>query len=874
MAFQSYAVARGFQSISVPSAQIVNNILKQGKSVLEGNKVAFDIQNTWSKEALAWKTRWDAENITALRRNEKFRQENQAAIKAAMLRNQNIALKAIEAGQRSGGKGAPKQLDGLLALGSVAKTIGQWKDQQNKEEYQQGINLINNVRATSGQIAELRALEGELWDEHKNYVAAAQILIDQGASEKDLLDITSASGWRHYGMIQSGLGNSVPLFHQEILNNSDTPYTSKYGSLTLNQAKESGNLAAVNAILSQMQGQYGASTFRALGIETPNPTLASEFFEELDKISDAEYDKAAKIAETQAGEINIDNNRIETINALRKGGLRTWFSDVINTYEDPNNKYWRRQAIHNNFPYVIEYLSLPQTPMSEAQDMLTLTREDGTPLLGDINKQKIQVVIAEKKKAQDDVRSQIYNQRKYSIDEAKVRISERIKAEALNPQAIQEIYDEFAHVPELRKWLASMVTDEVMPAINKQNKAELELAASQGLLATEMVLQAKLNRSDKLKLLADERIDNPYPTQSKAFESDIEADVKRLMGINSWEQVGNNEPSLRAAVADIHTKTMRRFTDIMRTGTVSDSQAYNDALAYAKSLVTGLQVKPFNISDPNSGFIEGYTVDPNGKPLSTESVIERRKRFKETGGDFINTDALDTKQDYEYLRQKMLSGSILSDTIINDKFPWVRDVASLYGGRLTVRDVLEANAKVVGVNLDFSKVTKPEPSNLSPESLRQYQNISENLNDQLTSNAEVLLNSGEKIGYKPADHFYKIGSEGDSTGPHAHVEYEPAQRITAREVSKYIKATLPDGTVVSSLEDTQSSPYGMRFHPIHQKDLMHYGVDLALPYDTRLSVTGGAVYLGSTPSGQGDIARVLLPDGRIMRILHGFGVPK
>ena len=873
MAFQSYAVARGFQTISVPSEQILSNLLQQQKSILASNAAAFNLKDKWAREALAWKQRNDSEQITNLRVNEKFRQDNQAAIRAAMIKNQNIALKNIEISQAGSSRGAPTELNDLLSsVATTATQIAKIKERQNKEQYQEGINLINTVRATSGQIAELRALEGELWDEHKNYVSAAQILINQGATEKQLLEITNANGWRHFGMIKSGLGNSAPLFYQNIIENSDTPYVVNNRELTLNQAKDSGHLSAVNAILSQMQGRYGADVFGELGITTPNPVLASEFFEELDKISDAEYSKAEKIAEKQAGDINIDNNRIETSNALRKGGLSAWFNDVINAHEDPSNKYWRRQSIANKFPYVIEYLSLSQTPMSEAEEMLTATREDGTPLLGDMNKMRIQEVIDQKKKEQDESRNQAYNQRKFSIDEAKLQISEHMKAQDLNPEAIQEVYDAFQHVPEIRKWLQTMVTDEVMPDVNNQNKAELELAASQGLLTTEMVLQAKINRVDKLKLLGDKRIDNPYPNQSKTFQSDIEADIKRKMGIDSWEQVGNKEPSLRAAVADIHTKTMRRFTDIMRTGTASASQAYNDSLSYGKSLIANLQVKPFNLNDPNSGFIEGYTVDPNGKPLSTQSVIERRKRYKETAGDFINTDALDTKQDYEYLRQKLLSGSILTDSIINSKFPWVRDVATLYGGRKTVRDILEANAKVLGVNLDFSDITQPEPSNLSPEGLKQYQTIADGLNQELTTNAQILLGNGEENGYTKGAYFYSVGNRGDSTGPHAHVEYKSGKRISAAEVSKYIIATLPDGTVMPAGNAPVSSKYGMRLHPIHQEMLKHFGVDLVLPAGTKLRVAGGAVYLGSIPSDQGDIGRILLPDGRIMRVLHGTGV--
>tara|TARA_B100001964_G_scaffold74525_1_gene84680 strand:- start:279 stop:974 length:696 start_codon:yes stop_codon:yes gene_type:complete len=225
----------------------------------------------------------------------------------------------------------------------------------------------------------------------------------------------------------------------------------------------------------------------------------------------------------------------------------------------------------------------------------------------------------------------------------------------------------YKDVPEIHQWLGTMVTSQVTEAENDQNKAELEYKASQGLLTTEMVLQSNINQATKFKFLGDKRLDNPYPDQKKEYETLISGELKSILKINSWQDVSNHEHSLRAASAHIHEKTMDRFTSLMRNGNMDATTAFNEALAYGRAEIASLKIIPYKLGDPNSGYIEGYRVDANGAPISRISAITRRQQFAKDPN-FINVTPLDTKQDYEYLQQKLASGSVLTTDILNDKF--------------------------------------------------------------------------------------------------------------------------------------------------------------------------------------------------------------
>ena len=721
MTFESYAKGREFQTITLPTPTMqfgaINRIL-ESKNFTQGQADAsFKLQQKFAKIHLDHGIESARVASDNLRTNQWLIDKNQTLMQKQELHNYKVAIDNAKRANPQSKEALVDKFGSLFEL--VPKFAGQIaaiKQKENEADYKKGINLINRVRATSSQIAELQATKGELWDENKNYVQAAQVLKNQGATDDDLYTITNSSGWVHFGMIEAGLNNIALHFDQYFLNNIDTPYPVGEENLSYSQAKSSGNIGAVQNILSQMQAEFGAASFRQLGIETPNEALATGFFEKLDKISDARYNDALRTSLSLTATVNNDTRRMQVFNALNEDGIKTYFSQFINGYEDPNNKNWRRNAIATSFDDVVAYYKQDNVNISNIQEALEATRPDGTPLLGNINKAKLEGVIAEKQEKALEISQQGLKRRKQAIEQAKMQILADIQGQKLNPQGMFELQRMYKDVPEIHQWISTLITPQVTDEENRQNSAELEYKASQGLLTTEMVLQSSINQATKFKFLGDKRLDNPYPDQKKEYGTLISGELKSILKINSWQDVSNHEHSLRAASAHIHEKTMDRFTSLMRNGNMDATTAFNEALAYGRAEIASLKIIPYKLGDPNSGYIEGYRVDPNGAPLSRISAITRRQQFAKDPN-FINVTPLDTKQDYEYLQQKLASGSVLTPDILNDKFPWVRDIVDLYGGHLTAQEVLEANAKTVGVNLAFP--TTIEPSNLSPDLARQ-----------------------------------------------------------------------------------------------------------------------------------------------------------
>ena len=751
MSFTGYAQARGFDPIQVPSETILKNILQQekfvGENMKQNHKLQREFANTWfnalqknnsiqisqvrsgNRLAAADRARMTEEHLDGLRRNiEDWKQRNPQS-KAAVVDKLGSLAKLVP---------------------ELVKPITEWKQQQNKEEYKEGLFIIDQLGASPEQIGNLRALERDLFDSNRGYVAAAQEILPQ-ATEKDILQIRNSTGWTHYGMIQASLSNSVGLYHQEILNQSDVEYPiGDSEDMSLNQATASGNTAAANIILSQIQRDFAAQQFSSLNIETPDQAVASEYFDKLKKVTNARYSDVVRESEKQAYDVNRQTRQIETNNALNRGGIQNWYDEVIETYRDDDNKHWRKNAIHNQFPYVLDYLRQTDVPISEAEDMLSATREDGkTPLLGAINRDKVRAVIAKKIGVQDQVREKMVSDRKLMIDIAKVKIEEGIRTQGLNNQGIQQLWQEYKAIPELREYISSFITDSVPASQDKLEAARLALLDVNGELTTQAVLQSKTNPETKLKFLAKKGIDKPYPEQSKNLKSDLQSMILQKMAVQSYEQLGAKEASVRMATDDISSKAMRRFVSLMKEGNVSVDDAYQVALGYGKSFVEDLDAKPFKLDDPNSGYIEGYTVDANQKPISTDSRRERRALMK-TDTNFYQNTPLDTKQDYEYLRQKLLSGGGY-DSIVNDKFSWVRDVVAMYNGRLTKEEILTANAKTLGVELVFPEAIMMPNSNISPGALMQWRINARDLNSKLGSLSQAMIHQHEAKGWRSAE---------------------------------------------------------------------------------------------------------------------------
>jgi len=878
MAFTSYAEARGFDPIQIPTEALLQRMVDDSnytKEQLESNE---KLRKHFADDWLGYKMWSDNQKISNLRDNQGWAIRNKKRIQDQHLANLQTELDNSKKQNPQSRSAVTDKLQGLMQfIPQAAETIGAFVKQENKSRYQEGISLINQLRATPAEIGALRAMEGELWNANKEYIGAAKTLADRGASEADLNLIRNSSGWTHRGIIEQGLSNSVPMYHQHILNNYDTPYSLGNGTeLTLNQAWNSSNVGAANEILGQIQSEYAAQTFAELGMPTPDPAWASEFFDKLDKISDARFDDVHRSAEEDAREASKEYRRIETYNALDKGGLPNWFNEVINAYEDSNNKNWRRNAIRDNFEYVEDYLKRDDISISTAQEMLTATREDGkTPLLGYYNQAKVKDIIQDKLDQEYTLRENSIQKKKLAIDEEKSRIETIIRDNGLNNEAKMQLWQEYKDYPEIREYIQSTITENVSPEQNNIEGARLEYAATQGELSTQMVLQSKTNEATKLKFLGDKRIDNPYPETKGNLKSDITNEILKVVGIKSFEDLGAKEPSVRMATESILQKAMERYTTALSEGGVTPTQAYEDAFGHGKALIEQLSVTPFNLNDPNSGFIEGYTVDANEKPISTQSRLERRDLMDKDTYFYKNTP-LDTKQDYEFLRQKLLSGGSY-DSTIEDKFPWVRDVVGLYNGRLSREEILQENAKTLGVNLVFPEAIKAERSNLQPGTLRQVRVNARELNSYMSQTGNPLLEIGDKTpgGWRNTQtygkhlrHVYDVGSVGSrSSGPHLHIQLRGGGTFSKHDFDKYIFADDPElGRVPLGQTPTTDD---QQAHWDRNTD----GWDFGLYEGTDILIGNGAKVIEEVQtSTEGTMLVVELPDGRIVELLHGTAV--
>ena len=749
--FTSYAQARGFDPVQIPSETILRNLLRQQKGVEEGMAVNQQLQKQF---ATSWFNALQGAHkiqIDSLREKNRLAQEDRARLIEDHFNEMHVAM---EEEKHSRPSSKASVLDGLAQLAQfvpkIAEGIGAYRQEQAQAQYKEGLFVIDQLGASTAQLQELRNLEEDLFETNQGFIAAAQSIIPQ-ATEKDINQIRNSSGWVHYGMQQSALYNSIPVYHQHLNEVADNEYPiSDTEDMSLNQAQASGNTSAANVILSQIQRDFAAGQFANLGIDEPNPAFAAEYFTKLRKVTDARYQMVWQQSELQAKAENTTTRQIESINALRKGGIKAWNSDVIEMYRDDTNKNWRKNALSDNFPHLLTYLRMQEVPISEAEAMLTATREDGkTPFLGIMKRQQIRAVIAEKVKIQDQVRETMVSDRKVQIESAKMQVTLGVREQGLNNAALEELWQEYKHVPELREHIQSLMIPAVSPEQEKIEVARLNLMAERGELTTQAVLQSKTGEATRLKFLAMKGIDKPYPEQAKNLKSDIQALVLQKMAIASYEQMGSKEPSVRMATDDITAKAMRRFVTNMSEANMSRDEAYNDALGYGKGFVEGLEAKPFKLDDPTSGYIEGYTVDVNEKPVSTVSRNHRRELMSKDVNFYKNVP-LDVKEDYEYLRQKLLSGGSY-DSIVDDKFSWVRDVVGLYNGHLTKEEILTENAKTLGVNLVFPESIMGEPSNLSPGALQQWRVNARNLNSNLGNLNHRIIQQNEQRGWRSAE---------------------------------------------------------------------------------------------------------------------------
>lgn len=748
MAFTSYAQSRQFETIDVQSNANIQAFLQSRKfgadQLQQNQRVSESFANTFLQSKL------ESDKITAqsIRDVQKFRDEYQAYLFKAEKQKYEVQLENLKRSQPKSRAAmadkAQKELGGLGGILEMAPKFAQMItgviEEKNAADYKHGIQLIDNVRATTGQIADLRNLEGELKDQHGNYVKAAQALIDQGATEEQILQIRSASGWTHYGIIKSGLRNSIPLFSQEILNRADEAFDLGDQTLTLNEAKASGNIAAVNAILSQIRGQFAASTFDELGIGMPNHALASEFFKDLDKVQDAYFNDAWRTAQDQAGEINKQHQAIEVENAMDsyadKGypnPLAAFDGEVISPYADPNNKNWRAAAWESHWSHVKSWATSEDTPLDLVEDSLnyTFTNEHGKEIpLGMGRQNELRAIIEKRREGEARKIRALDNARDQAREQAWDQYEQLIVSQGLNNEAKIDLYQS-EDDPWLKKKILATITDPIPKAISDHNAIVLRNALANNTLTTEMVNNAQISDEQKLWFLNQKGIDDPHPNEQAELSTYVSTTLKQRIGIESAEQLVNSEDSLRTATAHITEQAMAKFS--ARYHEVGAAQALKEAKLWAKDQMAELDITPAKYDATSKQWVGGtisqytldgkYTAQQDSRALMREAFNKDKEFYKHT--------PLDTVTDFEELRTTLAAGRPYMD-LINSKFPWVRYLSDgLYNGQVKVEEILEAQAKLAGVDLKFPEYALPSESNLTPDLQQQVKVIKSQFDDKL-----------------------------------------------------------------------------------------------------------------------------------------------
>ena len=748
MAFTSYAQSRQFETIDVQTNANIQAFLQSRKfgadQLQQNQRVSESFANTFLQSKI------ESDRITAqsIRDVQKFQDDYQAYLFKAEKQKYEVELANLKRKQPKSRAAmadkAQKELGGLGGLLEMAPKFAQMItgviEEKNAADYKHGIQLIDSVRATTSQIADLRNVEGDLKDQHGNYVKAAQALIDQGATEEQVLQIRSASGWTHYGIVKSGLRNSLPLFSQEILNRSDEEFDLGEQSLTLNEAKASGNIAAVNAILSQIRGQFAASTFDELGIGMPNHALASEFFKDLDKVQDAYFNDAWRTAQDQAGEINKQHESIEVENAMSSyadlgysNPLAAFDGEVASMYSDPNNKNWRGAAWQKNWEHIKDYFKHEDTPVDLIEDSLnyTFTNEHGKEIPLGMNRQnELRSIIEQRRQAETRKIRALDTARDNAREQAWNQYEQLIGSQGLNNQAKIDLYQS-EDDPWLKKKILSTITDPVPDAISKINSVPLQNALRNNTLTTEMVNNAHISDAQKQYFLNQKGIDDPHPTEQAELSTYVGTMLKQRIGIESAEQLVNSEDSLRTATAHITEQAMAKFS--ARYHEVGAAQALKEAKLWAKEEMAELDIVPAKYDETAKQWVGGtisqYTL--NGKYTAHQDSRALMREAFNTDKEFYKHTPLDTVTDFEELRTTLAAGRPYMD-LVNSKFPWVRYLSDgLYNGQVKVEEILEAQAKLAGVDLKFPEYALPSESNLTSDLQLQVKVIQSQFDDNL-----------------------------------------------------------------------------------------------------------------------------------------------
>ena len=208
--FTSYAQARGFDPVQIPSETILRNLLLQQKGTEEGMAMNEKLRKEFASQWFGHLQKAHQIQIDSLRTRNNLAQKDRARLIDDHFNEMHVAM---EEEKHSRPTSKASVLDGLTQLAQfvpkIAKSIGDIKREQSQAQYKEGLFAIDQLGASTAQLQQLRNLEEDLFETNQGFIAAAQSIIPQ-ATEKDINQIRNSTGWVHYGMQQSALYNIHP----------------------------------------------------------------------------------------------------------------------------------------------------------------------------------------------------------------------------------------------------------------------------------------------------------------------------------------------------------------------------------------------------------------------------------------------------------------------------------------------------------------------------------------------------------------------------------------------------------------------------------------------------------------------------------------
>ncbi len=244
----------------------------------------------------------------------------------------------------------------LESISGISKTASDYLLKQAETKKQNEINfgrgLATKYGLTPDEVADLSEAEYGLNQYRLNDVAVVQRLRDAGASETELEQLISLSGWAKEGAVRIAVQNAGSDYSGYLSANSDTPFLINGREVSLVEAESEQSLELQSAVLDRLRGdfideylpnvkpeyivQYAKNSFQIA--EGQRQTTVSDEVEKSAKISNQIAERTAFMANVRE---NAQNNsslgmaaalRSELLDLSKDGTLETVPGRLLQRY--------------------------------------------------------------------------------------------------------------------------------------------------------------------------------------------------------------------------------------------------------------------------------------------------------------------------------------------------------------------------------------------------------------------------------------------------------------------------------------------------------------------------------------------------------------